>query len=59
VIADLRRQLFGVKADRLTPEQETQLPALQQDVVDATVRPGAVSDEVLADERRGHPRRRR
>jgi transposase len=59
VIADLRRQLFGVKADRLTPEQETQLLALQQDVVDAIERPGPVSDEVLADERRGRPRRRR
>jgi transposase len=59
VIADLRRQLFGVKADRLTPAQETQLLALQQDVVDAIERPGPVSDEVLADERRGHPRRRR
>jgi len=59
VIADLRRQLFGVKADRLTPEQEAQMLALQQDVVEAVERPGAVSDEVLADERRGGPRRRR
>jgi transposase len=59
LIADLRRQLFGVKADRLTPEQDAQLLALQQDVVEAVERPGAVSDEVLADERRGHPRRRR
>jgi transposase len=59
VIADLRRQLFGVKADRLTPEQEAQMRALQQDVVEAVERPGPVSDEVLADERREHPRRRR
>jgi transposase len=59
VIADLRRQLFGVKADRLTPAQAAQMLALQQDVVDAVERPGPVSDEVLADERRGHPRRRR
>jgi transposase len=59
VIADLRRHLYGVKADRLTPEQEAQMLALQQDFVEAVERPGAVSDEVLADERRGGPRRRR
>ncbi len=52
IIADLRRQLFGVKADRLTPEQEAQVTALQQDLVEASARPGPASDEVLADERR-------
>ncbi len=59
LIADLRRQLFGVKADRLTPEQEAQVTALQQDLVEATQRPGPASDEVLADERRVRRRRRR
>jgi transposase len=59
LIADLRRQLFGVKADRLTPEQEAQMLALQQDVVAAVERPGPVSDEVLADERRAKRKTRR
>jgi transposase len=59
VIADLRRQLFGVKADRLTPEQEAQMLALQQDVVAAVERPRPVSDEVLADERRATRKTRR
>ncbi len=59
IIADLRRQLFGVKADQLTPEQEAQITALQQDVVEAAERPGPASDEVLADERRERPRHRR
>ena len=59
LIADLRRQLFGVKADRLTPEQEAQVTALQQDVVEAAERPGPASDTVLTDERRVRQRRRR
>ena len=33
-IADLKRQLFGAKAERLTPEQEAQLPTLEQDLID-------------------------
>jgi transposase len=57
LIADLRRRLFGVKADRLTPDQEAQVIALQHDVVEATQRPGPTSDEVLTDERRVRQRR--
>jgi len=59
IIADLRRQLFGVKADRLTPEQEAQLTALQQDLAAAGARPGPASDEVLVDERRAKRNTRR
>jgi len=59
IIADLRRRLFGVKADRLTPEQEAQVTELQQDVVEAMQRPGPASDEVLADQRRVRQRQRR
>jgi len=59
LIADLRRQLFGVKADRLTPEQEAQITALQQDLADASARPGPASDDVLADERRAQRKTRR
>ena len=51
VIAALRRQLFGAKADRLTPEQEAQLLALQRDVVDEAERPRPPSDDVLTEER--------
>ncbi len=59
LIADLRRRLFGVKADRLTAEQEAQATALQQDLTEAQQRPGPTSDEVLADERRVRRRGRR
>jgi transposase len=61
LIAALRHQLFGAKADRLTPEQEAQLLAVQRDVVDQVQRPRPTSDEVLAEERpadRTHPPRR-
>lgn len=51
VIAGLQRQLFGAKADRLTPEQEAQLLALQRDVVDQVQRPRPTSDEVLTEDR--------
>lgn len=47
LIAALRRQLFGAKADRLTPEQEAQMLALQRDVVDQVQRPRPTSDEIL------------
>jgi transposase len=59
IIADLQRQLFGVKADRLTPEQAAQITALQQDVADAIARPGPASDDVLADEGREQRKIRR
>jgi transposase len=60
LIAALRRQLFGTKADRLTPEQEAQLLALQRDVVDQVQRPRPTSDEVLTEDRppRERPPRR-
>jgi transposase len=63
LIAALRRQLFGATADRLTPEQEAQLLALQRDVVDQAQRPRPASDEVLAEDvppaRRRGPRKPR
>ncbi len=59
-IAELKRRLFGAKAERLTPEQEAQLKALEQDRTDQTERPGPTSDEVLAEAKapRRPPRRR-
>jgi transposase len=60
-IADLKRQLFGAKAERLTPDQEAQLQTLTQDLLEAAHRPPPASADVLADERRRDrkPTRRR
>jgi len=57
-INELRRQLFGSKADRLTPEQEEQLHELNRDLQDQAQRPAPVSDEVLEHEDRASRRRR-
>jgi transposase len=46
-IAELKRELFGPKADRLTPEQQEQLSALNQDLKAEEQRPEAASDGVL------------
>jgi len=56
-IAELKRQLFGPKADRLTPEQEAQLVEVTQDLAEELERPVAVSAEVL--EAKATPRRPR
>ncbi len=60
---ELRKQLFGPKADRLTPEQEEQLKQLNQDLQDEALRPDPVSDQILENEdrasRRRHQRKRR
>ena len=57
-IAELRRQLFGAKADRLTPEQEEQLKKLRQDIEEKARRPAPVSRQVLEHEDRAARRRR-
>jgi transposase len=46
-IAELRLQLFGPKADKLTPEQEEQLRQLAGDVQEQAQRPAPLSREVL------------
>src|SRR5208337_2987037 len=46
-IAELKRQLFGPKADKLTPEQEAQLQQLTGDVQEQAQRPPPLSQEVL------------
>ena len=58
-IAELKRQLFGTKAERLTPEQEDQLKALHQDLREEAHRPGPASDEVLHEEKQAAQERRR
>jgi transposase len=58
LIAQLRRELFGPKADKLTPEQEEQLKALHRDLQAEAQRPAPVSDQVLEREDRAARRRR-
>ena len=58
LIAQLRRELFGPKADKLTPEQEEQLKALHKDVQAEAQRPAPVRDQVLEREDRAARRRR-
>ena len=48
-IAELKQQLFGPKADKLTPEQEEQLRQLTGDVQEQAQRPPPLSREVLED----------
>jgi transposase len=57
-IDELRKQLFGPKEDRLTPEQEEQLKQLNQDLQDEVQRPAPASDQILEDEDRASRRRR-
>jgi transposase len=49
-IAELKLQLFGPKADKLTPEQEEQLRQLAGDVQEQAQRPAPLSREVLEPE---------
>jgi transposase len=46
-IAELKRQLFGPKADKLSPEQEEQLRQVAGDLKDQAQRPPPVSQDVL------------
>ena len=47
IIADLRRELFGAKSDKLTEEQEEQLRRLSEDAHEQTQRTAPLSQEVL------------
>jgi hypothetical protein len=49
-IAELKQQLFGPKADKLTPEQEEQLRQLTGDVQEQVGRPPPLSQGVLEPE---------
>jgi transposase len=49
-IAELKRELFGPKSDRLTPQQQEQLSKLNQDLAAEAERPAAASDVVLDEE---------
>lgn len=63
-IAELKQQLFGPKADKLTAEQEEQLQQLSQEAQEQAQRPPPLSLEVLEAEasaaaKEKSPRRRR
>jgi transposase len=47
IIADLKRELFGAKADKLNKEQEEQLRQLLGDAQEQSQRPAPLSQEVL------------
>ena len=47
IIADLKRELFGAKADKLNEEQEEQLRQLVGDVQEQSQRSAPLSQEVL------------
>jgi transposase len=57
-IAELRRQLFGSKAEKLSPEQQAHLDELARDLQQEAQQPPPLSQEVLAEERRDQRRRR-
>jgi transposase len=58
-IAELKRELFGPKSDRLTPEQQEQLATLSQDLEAETKRPDPASDGVLDEEEEKKEKRNR
>jgi hypothetical protein len=49
IIADLKREIFGAKADKLNKEQEEQLRQLLDDAQEQTQRTAPLSQEVLQD----------
>lgn len=56
--AELRRQLFGSKAEKLSPEQQAQMDELASDLQQEAQQPPPLSQEVLEEERRDQRRRR-
>jgi transposase len=58
LIAELRRQLFGPKAEKLSPDQQAHLDALASDLGEEAQKPPPLSQEVLEEERRDQRRRR-
>jgi transposase len=49
-LAELKRQLFGEKSEKLTPEEEAQLTELAADLQEQAQREPPTSDQVLEDE---------
>jgi transposase len=57
--AELKRQLFGAKADKLSAEQEQQMAQVVGDLGEQLQRPPPVSAEILEEENPPKPRPRR
>jgi transposase len=49
-VAELKRQLFGLKAEKLTPEEEAQLAEVEADLDEQLEGEAPASDDVLEDE---------
>jgi transposase len=58
-IAELKRELFGPKADRLSPEQEDQLKQVIDDMKAEAEREAPESDHVLSEEKESPKRKPR
>jgi len=56
-ITELRRQLFGPKAEKLSPQQQAQMDAVASDLREEAQQPPPLSQEVLEEERRDQRRR--
>jgi len=50
LIQQLQRMLFGPSAEKLTPEQETELAEVSGDLDEQSQRPGTDSEDVLSDD---------
>ncbi len=48
-LAELKRQLFGERSDRLTPEEEAQMAEVAADLQEEAAQESPVSDQVLED----------
>ncbi len=57
-IAELKRQLFGPKAEKLSPEEQAQLDEIASDLREQRQRPEPLSQQVLAEEQKAQRRRR-
>ena len=49
-VAELKRQLFGEKSEKLTPEEESQMAEVAADLQEQLQRGPPASDDVLEDE---------
>lgn len=58
-LAELKRQLFGAKSEKLTPEEEAQLAELSADLQEQAQREPPLSEEVLEDEAQAEAPRKR
>lgn len=58
-LAELKRQLFGEKSEKLTPEEEAQLTELAADLQEQAQREPPTSDQVLEDETEADTPRKR